>query len=129
MNEKETWLEYFIIPTNLNPTNLTWAANSLEPLLPFLPVSTMPNGRPHGTLRTWRLALRSRLSCQVIVGTVPLTVEIPRYTMNWVKALPGFDDAPARCGERILEAIQQAWIDEMDQVFDAKAHCESNCLK
>ena len=32
--------------------------------------------------------------------------------MNWVKALPEFDDAPARCGERILEAIQQAWIDE-----------------
>lgn len=32
--------------------------------------------------------------------------------MNWVKALPEFDDDPARCGERILEAIQQAWIDE-----------------
>ncbi|MCL2875062.1 MAG: Fe-S cluster assembly protein IscX [Betaproteobacteria bacterium] len=32
--------------------------------------------------------------------------------MNWVKVLPGFDDDPARCGERILEAIQQAWIDE-----------------
>jgi len=34
--------------------------------------------------------------------------------MNWVKALPEFDDDPARCGERILEAIQQAWIDEAD---------------
>ncbi|MCB1906645.1 MAG: Fe-S cluster assembly protein IscX [Rhodocyclaceae bacterium] len=32
--------------------------------------------------------------------------------MNWVLALPGFDDDPAHCGERILEAIQQAWIDE-----------------
>jgi len=32
--------------------------------------------------------------------------------MNWVKALPEFDDDPARCGERILEAIQQAWIEE-----------------
>ena len=32
--------------------------------------------------------------------------------MNWVRALPEFDDDPARCGERILEAIQQAWIDE-----------------
>ena len=29
-----------------------------------------------------------------------------------VLALPGFDDDPARSGERILEAIQQAWIDE-----------------
>jgi FeS assembly protein IscX len=27
--------------------------------------------------------------------------------------LPEFDDAPERCGERILEAIQQAWIDEL----------------
>jgi len=32
--------------------------------------------------------------------------------MNWIKALPEFDDDSARCGERILEAIQQAWIDE-----------------
>ena len=31
---------------------------------------------------------------------------------NWVMALPGFDDAPERCGEKILEAIQMAWIDE-----------------
>ncbi len=31
---------------------------------------------------------------------------------RWVMALPGFDDDPARSGEKILEAIQQAWIDE-----------------
>ncbi|ANN77417.1 Fe-S cluster assembly protein IscX [Bordetella flabilis] len=29
-----------------------------------------------------------------------------------VLALPDFDDDPQRCGEKILEAIQQAWIDE-----------------
>lgn len=29
-----------------------------------------------------------------------------------VMALPGFEDDASRCGERILEAIQQAWIDE-----------------
>jgi FeS assembly protein IscX len=34
--------------------------------------------------------------------------------MNWVVALPEFDDDPKHCGERILEAIQQAWIDEAD---------------
>lgn len=33
--------------------------------------------------------------------------------MNWVLALPGFDDDPKHCGERILEAIQQAWMDEV----------------
>ena len=32
--------------------------------------------------------------------------------MQWVIALPDFNDDPKRCGERILEAIQQAWIDE-----------------
>jgi FeS assembly protein IscX len=33
---------------------------------------------------------------------------------NWVLALPGFDDDPKRSGEKILEAIQMAWIDEAD---------------
>lgn len=33
---------------------------------------------------------------------------------SWVIALDGFDDDPARCGEKILEAIQTAWIDERD---------------
>lgn len=28
--------------------------------------------------------------------------------------LPEFDDDPQRCGERILEAVQQAWIDEVE---------------
>jgi FeS assembly protein IscX len=32
---------------------------------------------------------------------------------QWVMALPGFDDDPKRSGEKILEAIQQAWIDEL----------------
>jgi FeS assembly protein IscX len=30
----------------------------------------------------------------------------------WVLALPGFADDPRRSGEKILEAIQTAWIDE-----------------
>ena len=29
-----------------------------------------------------------------------------------VLGLPGFSDDPKRCGERILEAIQAAWIEE-----------------
>ncbi|MEN9902035.1 MAG: hypothetical protein RL651_699 [Pseudomonadota bacterium] len=33
--------------------------------------------------------------------------------MQWVMTLPDFDDEPSRCGERILEAIQQTWIDEL----------------
>lgn len=33
---------------------------------------------------------------------------------NWVMALEGFDDDPNRCGEKILEGIQMAWIEEAD---------------
>ncbi|KUM03161.1 Fe-S cluster assembly protein IscX [Chromobacterium subtsugae] len=33
---------------------------------------------------------------------------------NWVVELPGFDDDHSRGGERVLEAIQQAWIDEAE---------------
>ncbi|VAX10675.1 Protein IscX, believed to be involved in assembly of Fe-S clusters [hydrothermal vent metagenome] len=29
-----------------------------------------------------------------------------------ILALDEFDDDPARCGERILEAVTMAWIDE-----------------
>ncbi len=34
--------------------------------------------------------------------------------MRWVMALPGFDDSDKHCGEKILEAIQAAWIEEVE---------------
>jgi len=33
---------------------------------------------------------------------------------QWVCELDDFDDDPERSGEKILEAIQMAWIDERD---------------
>ena len=33
---------------------------------------------------------------------------------RWVTELPEFDDAPDKSSEKILEAIQLAWIDEAD---------------
>jgi len=44
-------------------------------------------------------------------GTDPTRV---RFTdlYEWVLGLEGFDDDPKRCGEKILEAIQAAWIEE-----------------
>jgi 2Fe-2S ferredoxin len=30
----------------------------------------------------WGLTPQSRLSCQLVVGTTPLTIEIPKYTIN-----------------------------------------------
>ena len=43
----------------------------------------------------------------------PLTV---RFTdlLQWVMQLEGFDDLDSNCGERILEAIQMAWIEESE---------------
>jgi FeS assembly protein IscX len=43
----------------------------------------------------------------------------PRYInfvdlRNWVIVLPDFNDDPERCGEKILEAIQSAWIEELE---------------
>jgi len=40
--------------------------------------------------------------------------QLVRFTdlMKWVMELEEFDDTPERCGEKILEAIQLAWIDE-----------------
>ncbi len=43
----------------------------------------------------------------------------PRYLRftdlhSWVCKLEDFDDDPEKSGERILEAIQMAWIDEKD---------------
>ena len=32
---------------------------------------------------------------------------------NLVMDLESFDDDPDRCGEKILEAIQMAWLDEV----------------
>jgi len=43
----------------------------------------------------------------------------PRYVNfvdlhRWVVELPGFSDDPQRAGEKVLEAIQSAWIEELD---------------
>ena len=32
---------------------------------------------------------------------------------EWILALDDFDDDPAHCSERILEAVQQCWIEEI----------------
>ena len=44
----------------------------------------------------------------------PLTV---RFTdlHRWVRELPGFADDPERSNEKILEAIQMVWLDEVDE--------------
>lgn len=41
----------------------------------------------------------------------PLSI---RFTdlREWILELEEFDDDPERCGERVLEAIQMAWLSE-----------------
>ncbi|NGZ85462.1 Fe-S cluster assembly protein IscX [Duganella aceris] len=43
----------------------------------------------------------------------PLTI---RFTdlHNWIVTLEEFDDDHTRGGEKVLEAVQQAWIDEAE---------------
>jgi FeS assembly protein IscX len=43
----------------------------------------------------------------------PLSV---RFTdlHRWVVELPGFADAPDKSNEKVLEAIQMAWLDEVE---------------
>ncbi|HEY9036131.1 MAG TPA: Fe-S cluster assembly protein IscX [Pseudomonadales bacterium] len=50
--------------------------------------------------------------CEAKPETDPRTVNFVDLR-DWVLALDGFDDDPARCGEKVLEAIQMAWMDEV----------------
>ncbi len=43
----------------------------------------------------------------------PMTISFPDLYQK-VMDLENFADDPDRCGEKILEGIQMAWIDEMD---------------
>ncbi len=45
--------------------------------------------------------------------TDPRTIRFTELR-SMVLDLPGFDDIPQHCGEKVLEAIQQAWIDEAE---------------
>ncbi len=61
------------------------------------------------------------------IDTLDIAIELdeqhpnidPRYVRftdlhGWICELDGFDDDPQKSSERILEAIQMAWIDEKD---------------
>ena len=51
--------------------------------------------------------------CEQFPDKDPKTV---RFTdlYEWVMGLQSFADDPKRCGEKILEAIQAAWIEEAE---------------
>ncbi len=43
----------------------------------------------------------------------PLTINFVNLRQK-VMELPNFSDDPERCGEKVLEAIQTAWIEESE---------------
>jgi FeS assembly protein IscX len=72
---------------------------------------TVPARRPHLVTNA------GQSSATFLVDAHPdLDPKGVRFTdlYQWVMALPGFSDDPKRCGEKILEAIQLAWIDEAE---------------
>lgn len=56
---------------------------------------------------------------QIAIALTERHTEVdPRYLRftdlhRWVCELEGFDDDPQRSNEKILEAIQAAWLDEL----------------
>lgn len=51
-------------------------------------------------------------------GVDPTTISFPRLK-EFARALPGFAEQDGHpCNERILEAIQQGWIDELEDQRD-----------
>lgn len=59
-------------------------------------------------------------SLEIALDLIEVHEDVDPLTINftdlrqWVLSLERFDDDPAHCGERVLEAIQLAWIDEAD---------------
>jgi FeS assembly protein IscX len=56
------------------------------------------------------------IAIQLLDAHPEVDPRIIRFTdlHRWVIELPEFDDDASRSGEKILEAIQMAWIDERD---------------
>lgn len=49
--------------------------------------------------------------CDTFPDVDPLTINFVNLRQK-VMDLPSFSDDPNRCGEKVLEAIQSAWIEE-----------------
>ena len=66
------------------------------------------------------MALKWTDSLDIAIELVDAYPDVDPLTINFVDLrervmqLDAFDDAPEHCGERILEAIQMAWIEERE---------------
>jgi FeS assembly protein IscX len=78
---------------------------------PKTPNSSPPPGRPIRWTDVYEIAERL---VEAHPDVKPMTV---RFTdlHRWVTELPGFADDPAKSNEKILEAIQMAWLEETEE--------------
>lgn len=61
----------------------------------------------------WTDSLEIALAlCDKFPDVDPQTVRFTEL-YRWVMELPEFSDDPKRCNEKILEAIQMAWMEEL----------------
>lgn len=66
------------------------------------------------------MALRWTDSLDIALALIEAHPDVDPKTIRftdlhrWICALPEFDDVPNRSNERVLEAIQMNWIDEVD---------------
>ena len=66
------------------------------------------------------MSLRWTDSLDIALDLIDAHPDVDPKTINfvdlqrWVLVLDNFDDNPSHCGEKILEGIQMAWIEEMD---------------
>lgn len=64
------------------------------------------------------MGLKWKDSREIAIALADAHPEVdPKYVRftdlhRWICELPDFDDDPKRSGEKILEAIQMAWLDE-----------------
>ena len=66
------------------------------------------------------MSLRWSDSLEIALDLIEIHAEVDPLKLHftelrqWILDLERFDDDPNHCGERVLEAVQLAWIAEMD---------------
>jgi len=66
------------------------------------------------------MSLRWSDSLDIALDLIELYPEVDPTQLHfvqlrqWILDLDNFDDDPAHCGERVLEAVQLAWISEAE---------------
>jgi FeS assembly protein IscX len=97
-----------------------WWLRSLNTPLIWYPSGTNAEPKYSGCDRSEGLMIKWTDINDIAIELVDNHPDVdPQYVnfvdlRQWVLEIEGFSDDPERCGEKILEAIQMAWIEEQD---------------